>query len=52
MNWRDSERKGQEILAERLAGWQEQYPDVRIERSLLCDQPSDARRAAQPHVSR
>src|SRR6202051_3676946 len=40
MDWRDSEHKGQEILAERLAGWQEQYPDVRIERSLFCDQPS------------
>jgi nucleotide-binding universal stress UspA family protein len=40
MDWRDSERKGQEILAERLAGWQEQYPDVRIEQSLFCDQPS------------
>jgi nucleotide-binding universal stress UspA family protein len=40
MDWRDSEPKGQEILAERLAGWQEQYPDVRIERLLFCDQPS------------
>jgi nucleotide-binding universal stress UspA family protein len=40
MDWRDSERKGQQILAERLAGWQEQYPDVRIERLLFCDQPS------------
>jgi len=40
MDWRDSERKAQQILAERLAGWQEQYPDVRIERLLFCDQPS------------
>ena len=40
MDWRDSERKAQEILAERLAGWQEQYPDVLIERLLFCDQPS------------
>lgn len=40
MDGRDSECKGQEILAERLAGWQEQYPDVRLERSLFCDQPS------------
>ena len=40
MDWRDSERKGHEILAERLAGWQEEYPDVRIERSFFCDQPS------------
>jgi nucleotide-binding universal stress UspA family protein len=40
MDWRDSEAKGQEILAERLAGWQEQYPDVRVERLLFCDKPS------------
>ena len=40
MDWRDSEAKGQEILAERLAGWQEQYPDVRVKRLLFCDLPS------------
>jgi nucleotide-binding universal stress UspA family protein len=40
MDWRDSEAKGQEILAERLAGWQEEYPDVRVKRLLFCDQPS------------
>ena len=40
MDWRDSERKGQEILAERLAGWQERYPDVHVERLIVCDKPS------------
>jgi nucleotide-binding universal stress UspA family protein len=40
MDWRDSEAKGQEILAERLAGWQEQYPDVPVKRLLFCDKPS------------
>jgi nucleotide-binding universal stress UspA family protein len=40
MDWRDSERKGQEILAERLAGWQERYPDVHVERLIFCDKPS------------
>lgn len=40
MDWRDSEAKGQEILAERLAGWQEQYPDVRVQRLIFCDKPS------------
>jgi nucleotide-binding universal stress UspA family protein len=40
MDWRDSEAKGQEILAERLAGWQEQYPDVRVKRLVVCDKPS------------
>jgi nucleotide-binding universal stress UspA family protein len=40
MDWRDRESEGQEILAERLAGCQEQYPDVRVERLLFCDKPS------------
>ena len=40
MDWRDREREGHEILAERLAGWQEKYPDVRVERLLFCDKPS------------
>ena len=40
MDWRDREREGQEVLAERLAGWQEQYPDVHVERLLFCDKPS------------
>lgn len=40
MDWRDNEANGEELLAERLAGWQEQYPDVRVKRMLLCDKPS------------
>jgi nucleotide-binding universal stress UspA family protein len=40
MDWRDSAAKGEEILAERLAGWQEQYPDVFVKRLLFCDKPS------------
>lgn len=40
MDWRDREAEGQEILAERLAGWQERYPDVHLERSLVCDTPA------------
>jgi nucleotide-binding universal stress UspA family protein len=40
MDWRDSEAKGQEVLAERLAGWQEKYPDVPVKRLIFCDKPS------------
>jgi nucleotide-binding universal stress UspA family protein len=32
----DAERS----LAERLAGWQERYPDVTVQRLLVCDQPA------------
>ena len=40
MDWREYESEGHEILAERLAGWQEQYPDVQVQRRLVCDQPA------------
>ena len=29
-----------EVLAERLAGWQERYPDVAVHRHTVCDQPA------------
>jgi nucleotide-binding universal stress UspA family protein len=40
MDWRDYEAKGAEILNERLAGSQREYPDVRVERRLDCDRPA------------
>jgi len=40
MDWRKYESQGEEVLAERLAGWQEQYPDVHVRRRLECDQPT------------
>ncbi len=40
MDWHDREAEGEEILAERLAGWQEPYPDVHVERKLFCDKPA------------
>jgi nucleotide-binding universal stress UspA family protein len=41
MDWHDREKEAHEILAERLAGWQERYPDVHVERKLFCDKPSE-----------
>ncbi|BBZ12786.1 universal stress protein [Mycobacterium branderi] len=38
--WEDRETQGHEVLAERLAGWQERYPDVRVERRLVPDAPA------------
>jgi nucleotide-binding universal stress UspA family protein len=40
MDWRDYETRGAEILSERLAGYQEQYPDVKVHRRLVCDKPA------------
>jgi nucleotide-binding universal stress UspA family protein len=39
MDWHEYRDQGDELLAERLAGWQEQYPDVPVRRRLLCDTP-------------
>ena len=38
--WREYEKEGQEVLAERLAGWQEQYPAVSVTRRIVCDRPA------------
>jgi nucleotide-binding universal stress UspA family protein len=40
MDWRTYQGQGEEVLAERLAGWQERYPDVDISRRLVCDTPA------------
>jgi nucleotide-binding universal stress UspA family protein len=38
--WADRGVGAEETLAERLAGWQEQYPDVAVRRHVVCDQPA------------
>ncbi|OBK25902.1 universal stress protein [Mycobacterium asiaticum] len=40
MDWRERESEAGEVLAERLAGWNEQYPDVNVKRLLVCDTPT------------
>jgi nucleotide-binding universal stress UspA family protein len=40
MDWHQYEDEGHEILAERLAGWQDQYPDVHVRRRIVCDRPA------------
>lgn len=39
-DWHDVRVRADEVLAERLAGWQERYPDVNIERRVVCDTPA------------
>lgn len=38
--WRTRKQEAEEILAERLAGWQEQYPDVKVRRHVEFDEPA------------
>ena len=40
MDWHEHEDEGHEVLGERLAGWQEQYPDVHVRRRIVCDKPA------------
>ena len=40
MDWRTYEDEAHEVLAERLAGWQERYPDVEVTRRIVCERPA------------
>jgi nucleotide-binding universal stress UspA family protein len=40
VDWPATQSIAEEILAERLAGWQEQYPDVDVRRIVVCDKPA------------
>jgi nucleotide-binding universal stress UspA family protein len=40
MHWQEYEDEGHEVLGERLAGWQAQYPDVHVRRRIMCDRPA------------
>jgi nucleotide-binding universal stress UspA family protein len=40
MDWHVYRDQGEEVLGERLARWHEQYPDVQVQRRLVCDVPA------------
>ena len=40
MDWSMMKASEDEVLAERLAGWQERYPDVKVHRQVVCDRPA------------
>lgn len=40
LDWTIFKEDADRILAERLAGWQEQFPDVTVRRVVVCDRPA------------
>ena len=40
VDWSTMKSSEDEVLAERLAGWQERYPDVTGAREVVCDRPA------------
>lgn len=40
MDWSTMKASEEALLAERLAGWQERFPDVQVYRLVVCDQPA------------
>jgi nucleotide-binding universal stress UspA family protein len=40
IDWPATQSMAEQVLAERLAGWQEQYPDVSVSRIVVRDQPA------------
>ena len=42
LDWAAVKSEAERSLAERLAGWQERYPDVVVHRLVVCDRPARA----------
>ncbi len=40
IEWRNIEAREEEVLAERLCGWRERYPDVTVRKVVVCDRPA------------
>lgn len=40
LDWSACQEEAAQVLAERLAGWQERYPDVKVHRCVVCDRPA------------
>jgi nucleotide-binding universal stress UspA family protein len=49
-DWSEVEAEQQRLLAERMAGWQEKYPDVVVERVVVRDRPVHALMRAAQHA--
>lgn len=40
IEWRNIKVQEEELLAERLCGWTDRYPDVVVHKDVVCDQPA------------
>ena len=40
VDWSTMQAMGEETLSERLAGWQERYPDVPVRKVVVADRPA------------
>ena len=40
IEWANLEAREEEVLAERLSGWRERYPDVVVQKVVVCDRPA------------
>jgi nucleotide-binding universal stress UspA family protein len=40
IEWANFQVREEEVLAERLSGWQERYPDVVVHKVVVCDRPA------------
>jgi len=40
LDWSAVKAEEERLLAEGLAGWQQRYPDVTVDRLLVCDRPA------------
>ncbi|MEV3901512.1 universal stress protein [Mycobacterium sp. NPDC050551] len=40
LDWREYQQKAEELLGQRLAGWAERYPNVRVQRCIQRDDPA------------
>lgn len=49
-DWEPVQETEERLLAERLAGWGEKYPDVVVERRVVQDKPADALIEASKHA--
>jgi nucleotide-binding universal stress UspA family protein len=49
-DWPGYQADGNDVLADWLSRWQEQYPDVQVQRRLVCDRPAGTLAVGSQHA--